>query len=620
MTDEAFEALVGKLEEQARRNPASYKVRVLLTAALGYVYLGTVLTLLAALLAAAVVSVIWLRVAGAKIAILVGAFLWVVLRALWVKVAPPEGTEVSEREAPELFAMIEELRRSLRAPRFHHVLVTDEFNAGVVQAPRLGLFGWHRNYLLIGLPLAKALTAEQFKAVLAHEFGHLANGHGALSNWIYRQRLRWSRLTSALEQSESRGIVLFRPFLRWYAPYFNAFSFPLARANEYEADAASARLASPRAAAEALTAVNVIGSYLDETYWPRIHRAADDAPQPAFAPYSSMTTGLASDIDPTAVQHWLARALARKTTLDDTHPSLTDRLGALNETPRVALPATGGSADHLLGSALESIQQAFDERWKSNILPSWEERHQTVQEGRKRLADLDAKHAASVELSLQETYDRACLTESYGEGAEAALEQFRSLHARAPEDAVVLYSLGARLLLRDDEAGCALIEHAMERDESEIVRCCQALRDYYWRGGRLEEAREWHRRLTERVALEHGAAKERDEVRTNDKFDRHDLSAEALATLQQQLCAVAGLRRAYFVRKRVRYMPDRACYVLGFTVGGILRHDHGRRTADAQRHIQESVGFPGETLILNIEGTNYRFGRKLRWMRGSRIV
>ena len=46
------------------------------------------------------------------------------------------------------------------------------------------MFGWYRNYLLIGLPLAKALTVEQFKAVLAHEFGHLAKGHGAMSNWI----------------------------------------------------------------------------------------------------------------------------------------------------------------------------------------------------------------------------------------------------------------------------------------------------------------------------------------------------------------------------------------------------------------------------------------------------
>src|SRR5262249_21700409 len=150
------------------------------------------------------------------------------------------------------------------APSSPHARIAKplDFNAAVVQAPRLGLFGWYRNYLLIGLPLVKALTVEQFKAVLAHEFGHLSKGHGGMSNWIYRQRLRWSRLIAALEAAESWGVFLFRPFLRWYAPYFNAYSYPLARANEFEADATSARLASRQAAAEALTAVNVVGSYL----------------------------------------------------------------------------------------------------------------------------------------------------------------------------------------------------------------------------------------------------------------------------------------------------------------------------------------------------------------------
>ena len=262
MTYEEFETLVGRLEEQAKRNLAGYRTRVLLMALLGNAYLGVMLVLIALLVVAAAISVVWLKAAGVKIAILMAVLLWLVLKALWVRLAPPEGTEITARDAPELFGMIEELRRALRSPRFHHVLVTDDFNAAVVQAPRLGLFGWYRNYLLIGLPLAKALTVEQFKAVLAHEFGHLSKGHGRISNWIYRQRLRWGRLMAALEAAESWGLVLFRPFLRWYAPYFNAYSYPLARANEFEADATSARLASRRAAAEALTAVNVVGSYL----------------------------------------------------------------------------------------------------------------------------------------------------------------------------------------------------------------------------------------------------------------------------------------------------------------------------------------------------------------------
>jgi Zn-dependent protease with chaperone function len=621
MTNDEFESLVARLDVVAKRNPARYRTRVLLMALLGNVYLGLMLLFVVALLFAAAVSAIWLKAAGVKIAIVLAVFLWIILKALWVKLPPPQGTEITARDAPALFATIEELRRALRSPRFHHVLVTDDFNAAVVQAPRLGLFGWSRNYLIIGLPLAKALTVEQFKAVLAHEFGHLSKGHGRMSNWIYRQRLRWGRLMGALEAAESRGLFLFRPFLRWYAPYFNAYSYPLARANEFEADATSARLASRRAAAEALTAVNVVASYLEERFWPQIVRRADEMPRPAFAPFSVMGAQVATEIDRASIDAWLEQALARKTTLDDTHPSLTERLGALDEKPVLVLPAAGAAADRLLGGALERITREFDQRWHDGILPSWQERHREVQEARQRLADLDAKHASGAELSLQEAYDRALLTESPGGDGEGCIAQLRALHERAADDPVLHYTLGVRLLGQDDEAGMALLKRAMQRDPWQTARCCEALRDYCWRKGRKEEAHEWHRLMSERLELEQAAKKERDEIRTSDKFERHGLQAEALAQLQAQLEAIPGLRKAYLVRKRVKHMAERACYVLGYTVrrGWLPGQAKGRVQVVLQR-IQESVSFPGETLILSVEGGNAAFGRKFRWMRGSRIV
>ena len=59
---------------------------------------------------------------------------------------------------------------------------------------------------------------------------------------------------------------MFRPFFSRYVPYFSAVSFPLARANEYEADRNSARLTSPTAAAAALTTVNVLGNFLENRF------------------------------------------------------------------------------------------------------------------------------------------------------------------------------------------------------------------------------------------------------------------------------------------------------------------------------------------------------------------
>ena len=620
MTNEQFHSLVLKLEEQARHDPSGYKKRVMLLALLGNAYLGVMLLLIFSLFAVLLASIVVLKALGVKLALVVGFFLWMMVKALHVKIAPPSGTEVRAKDAPELFAMIAELRRQLGAPAFHHVLVTDDFNAGVVQVPRLGLFGWHRNYLLVGLPLMKALSVEQFKAVLAHEFGHLARGHGSMSNWIYRQRLRWSRLMRSLEATDSKGSVLFKPFLNWYTPYFNAYSFPLARANEYEADAASARLVSPEAAAEALTSVNVIGCYLGERYWPQIHRQADELPQPGFAPYSDMARGLSSDMDAASAHLWLQQALARTTTVDDTHPALADRLKAIGASARLVPPGPGEAADRLLGAALGTVTAAFDRRWRDSIEPAWQERHREVQEGRRRLAELDALHEGGAVLPWKDAFERASLTEGIGANPDSALAQFRALHEQEPENAWVNFGLGARLLARGEESGVGLVEHAMQLDEQVILQGCAALRDFYWQRGKEEQARMWHQRLAERTELLDAAERERNAVRVKDKFERHGLPMEALEELRVQLRAIPGLHRAYLVRKQTQHFQQHPCYVLGFSASGMLQLHTKRRVADMLQAIQTSVRFPGETLIINVDGGNYRFGRKFRWMRGARIL
>lgn len=618
MTNEEFAVLVKRLEESARRGPGLYRLRVLLLAMLGNAYLMLVLLLLVALFLASLVSLVFLKALALKVIIPVGIFLWVVLKSLWVRVAPPQGVRLTRKEAPELFRLIDTLRRRARAPRFHRVLITDDFNAGVVQRPRLGIFGWYSNYLLIGLPLMKMLSVGQFAAVLAHEFGHLAKGHGRLSNWIYRQRLRWSQLARLFGEEGYKGSFLFTPFLNRFAPYFNAYSFPLARANEYEADAASVRATNKAVAAEALTAVHVVGSYLDRHYWPQIYRQADDTPQPAFAPYREMRGDLPRAVEPVTIGQWIEQAMQEQTGLSDTHPSLSDRLGALGEQPRFVPPEAGTSAEQLLGPSLARLTEQFDRNWAAATEEGWRRRHEEVQKGREALAQLEQKAAVGEALTLQEAFDRAKLTERYGAGAEAALAQFEALQQRAPEDAVLCYALGMRWLNRDEERGVALVRYAMDHDAEAFVPGAEVLRDYYWRTGNRDEAHRWHGLMLERAEADRLATKERDEVRLSDKYERHGLSEQEIEAIRTRLKAIPGLRKAYFVRKRVQHHPERPFYVLGFTVRFALRAKPLR--AEVQQRILNEVSFPGETMVLSVEGTNYRFGRKFRWMRGSRIL
>jgi hypothetical protein len=66
-------------------------------------------------------------------------------------------------------------------------------------------------------------------------------------------RIIWARLEAIFEYQPHWGSGLIRAFFRWYIPYFNAVSFPFARANEFQAHAASVLVTSARQSAQALT-------------------------------------------------------------------------------------------------------------------------------------------------------------------------------------------------------------------------------------------------------------------------------------------------------------------------------------------------------------------------------
>jgi hypothetical protein len=159
MTHEQFAALVQRLEPFAQKNPAAYKVRLGLLAALGYAYLLAIVVVAIGLVWGLVAfSIAGHRVNGSvvKLVIFLAALVFMVLRAMWVRLTPPEGYALTRAQVPQLFGLIDELTQQLNALPVHHVILTDEFNAAVTQVPRFGLFGWPQSYLILGLPLLQA--------------------------------------------------------------------------------------------------------------------------------------------------------------------------------------------------------------------------------------------------------------------------------------------------------------------------------------------------------------------------------------------------------------------------------------------------------------------------------
>jgi len=609
---EQYEALVQRLEQQARLSPRLYRAKLGAMAMLGYGYIAGVLTLL--LVAMALLALLAVQRSGAVIALKLGIVLvpliWAVVRAMAVRMEPPSGQEVTRAGAPELFACIDEVRAKACAPEAHKVLITDDFNAAVVQHPRLGIFGWPRNYLILGLPLMQALDLQEFRAVLGHEFGHLSGEHGKFGAWIYRLRAGWGRLTHALEQDDHWGKVLFVPFFKWYAPAFSALSFVQARRQEYEADQVAAAVSGERTAGDALIRVHLQSRFLNRKYWRSILQEADTKAEPDARPYAMLGMAFAQQRPEHEARNTLEAALKRRTGCDDTHPSLSDRLRALHMTPSVPAPIKTTAAQALLGPLAEQLATEFDAQWRQSVTAWWQGRHQYAIASRTKLAALTS---STEELSVDDAYSRAELTEELGNEASAR-EQLEALAVKAPDHAPTQFALGRLRLASDDESGIELLNKAMRLNPGAEQGGCALIVEYLQRHGRNEEARAHIDHLHTAGRRDHAARRERVELRVADTLLPHNLDEQQLTQLHQQLQTFAGeLRRVYFARKQTLHYQDHPLYILAFERRTrFWKYESGGTAETISQRLGSDVIFPGETIIICIDADNKAFRKKFR--------
>ena len=499
MTQDHFESLVRRLEQEAAANPTGYRRKLGALAFLGYGYIVATLILLvggAGLL-------LWVGITlnhAMLLSVWVLLFLiYVVVRAMWVRLDPPHGRLLVPAQCPELFALIEDLRIRASAPHVDRVLLTSDFNAAIVQHLRFGIFGGARNYLMLGLALMQSLSPEEFKAVVAHEFGHLSGAHGHFGAWIYRLRTGWARLLGALQTPRHWGSALFTRFFNWYAPLFSAYSFVQARQHEYEADQMSVAAVGREATGSALLRVNTHGEFLSETFWPSIFKRADEEPAPTFSPFSMLGPSLIQQGAAVSPDRVLVKALAQKTGYSDTHPCLSDRLKAIGVEPYVPGAIQLTAAEVLLGSAVDNLRQELDVDWRNSVKQWWDKRHQYANEARARLATLERK-AETEPLTEEEHWDRARFTEEFKSG-DAAMALYVQLLERNPRHVGALWRRGQLLLSQDDPHGIAQLSAAARIDRKLGQSACAAVVGFHRRHGREIEAREYARRFRERVGF-----------------------------------------------------------------------------------------------------------------------
>ncbi len=574
-----FDRLVRQLERSARQRTIDYQVQVALLVAIGYGYI--------ALICLGLFGSVWLvRWAIESLQHQVVAIdpnqLWllfglVTIATFWVQYIPLKEREIHRDEFPELFAAIDELRDRLKTPAIHHVVVNYEHNAAIYQAPLLGWFGWHRNYLILGLPLLQSLTPEQFKATLAHELGHLSGNDSRFAGWIYRVRHMWEQLTY------DNNFFVLQWFFRWYEPLIKAYSLVLIRDREYAADALAQRMTNPEIAASDLIQTYIYQHYLEDCFGRQLDRQARDRDTPPDDVVTSMLVALRQPLDPQAAQIWLGLALGEATDTDDTHPCLSDRLAAVGyPTPKswTPPPIIHTAAEHFFGDRLADLAAELDLKWSQDRQTVWLHQYQRGQYQREYLDTLE-QLAADRTLTLNEAASRAELTGELGDEL-AALPLWEQVLTRFPHHPQANYQVGKILLDRGNWRGCAYLERAIALDPDLVIPSCEQLYRFYSYHGRQELAQIYLEWREQHLPKQWRSQFER-KLEDTDRFVTHDLDPDSIAEIAIKLARYSTIDRAYLVRKPMLLFSEHYIYILA------IQLDRTRFSQRNQLEIEERI-------------------------------
>lgn len=245
------------------------------------------------------------------------------------------GPRVSPEEEPHLFQEIRRVAVATGSPMPDEVYIAAGPTASVAHVGRFAGIGRPRSVMVIGLPLLVALTVSEFGGVLAHEFGHFFGGETRLAPLIYGTR---SAIAHTLATFEKRihwsQEVISVPFVA-YANLYLRTTQAISRRQEQDADLMAARVAGGDSMESALVNVHVASTAFD------VYMNGEFVPLLATGYRPSLAEGFSRFLHAGGVAEDLQRTEEEMREQDsdpyDSHPSLSERLAALDDAPH--LPA-----------------------------------------------------------------------------------------------------------------------------------------------------------------------------------------------------------------------------------------------------------------------------------------
>ena len=278
----------------------------------------------------------------------------------------PPGPRLEPASQPRLIAELESIAKALNEPLPREVYLIPDVNAWV--AERGGAMGMgSRRVMGLGLPLMQMLTISQFRAVLAHEFGHYYGGDTRLGPLVYRTRdamvrtlVNLTNPSAPIQAMQKIAVahlahVLVIAGLKAYWTLFLRATQMVSRKQELRADELACSLAGSQALIDGLCAIHKASAAMIPFWQSELAPALQAGYRPPIA------DGFGRFLEAPAVAKALSRQLEielgkTNTNRFDTHPPLRLRIDAARALPYPMPPPSEARAICLV-DGLDALEQ-----------------------------------------------------------------------------------------------------------------------------------------------------------------------------------------------------------------------------------------------------------------------
>ena len=294
------------------------------------------------------------------------------------------GLKLSKEQVPGLYGVITKVRGDIPQPAINSVVLTDQYELRIVEAPCFGFPFLTTTTLAIGMPMLQTLSEGEFRCELMKRLGQYSRGRFQPCHWLFRSRRLWRRYLDALNAHKRLGDTPLRWFFSVYSPLFEMLTLPAARMDELAGDDAALEWLNDKDYFVALKNSSITEIFLKADYWRKVRQAAVKNPKATLKPFQKLEhiSGYLGSQD--LRRKCLCNAVVAKQNLSKAIPVFSARMKNIGQSKLGDAPvaAERTAAVTCLGVARKELVSSMDKHWHSSTCAQWRADY------RKRCADL----------------------------------------------------------------------------------------------------------------------------------------------------------------------------------------------------------------------------------------